>query len=98
MSTPTKAAATPKKTTPRARATPRGKAAPPAPSDDEEEETTSPSAARGKRNLKGNGKKSYVESDVEDEEGDEDTYAPMTKRVKNEPVEDTFEKEIEVEV
>jgi hypothetical protein len=65
--------------------------------DEDDQDLLSPSAARGKRTLGGRPKRSYVESDMEDDD-EEQSYVPMTKRVKTEPVEDTFEEEIEVEV
>jgi hypothetical protein len=55
----------------------------------------SPNAARGKRTA---GRRSYVESDIEDNQ--EDGYVPMGKRVKTEPVdqEASFEEEVNDEV
>jgi hypothetical protein len=94
-STPTKTATTPRS---RAKATPRSnkKSEEEAPLDDEEE-LLSPSAARGKRNTAK--KRSYVESDVEGEDDEEEGYVPMGKRMKTEPVEEaSFEKEVDDEV
>jgi hypothetical protein len=101
--TPTPAkAATPKTTTPRSRAKATPKSKKPASSDDEvpldDEELLSPSAARGKRSA---AKRSYVESDIEDDQEDqEDGYIPMGKRVKTEPVDEpvSIEEEIDDEV
>jgi hypothetical protein len=49
----------------------------------DDEELLSPSAARGKRGVR---KRSYVESEAEDDVGEE--YVPMGKRVKKEPFEE----------
>jgi hypothetical protein len=62
---------------------------------DDDEELLSPSAARGKRSA---AKRSYVESDIEDEQEDqEDGYVPMSKRVKTEPVDEPVGVEEEVD-
>jgi hypothetical protein len=58
----------------------------------------SPSAARDKRTA---GKRSYVESDAEvDQEDQEDGYIPIGKPVKTEPVDEqaSFEEEVDDEV
>jgi hypothetical protein len=58
--------------------------------DDDDDELLSPSAARGKRGRNGSQKPKYDEtSDKEEEDDDvEDTYVPMAKRVKEEPIDE----------
>jgi hypothetical protein len=100
-STPTKSAAsTPKKATPRAKAILEAKKQAlseedvSSPLDDEE--LLSPSATRGKRSA---AKRSYVESDAEDDV--EEDYVPLGKRVKKEVVEEedvSFQDSIDEEI
>ncbi|KAF1829388.1 hypothetical protein BDW02DRAFT_602586 [Decorospora gaudefroyi] len=109
VKTNAKSSTTPKKTTPasRARAGKRvqkdeddDEAAPQALADGAEE-ILSPLAARGKRNLNGIPKRNYAGMDDEVEDNDEaefDVYAPISKRIKTEPLEEDYEFQDETEV
>jgi hypothetical protein len=95
-STPSKPAATPKKTPGRAKAGAAKKKAvtPPASTSDSENEPEglaeegTPSAARGKRGLS-TPKRSYAESDADSGSEVEQEYVPLSKCVKTEPAEGT---------